>query len=54
MQALLPLSELANYQSRLHALTGGQGRYTLRFSHYQAAPAGVQQALAAAHVGQDM
>ncbi|WP_353091575.1 elongation factor G [Methylibium sp.] len=49
VRALLPLSELANYQSRLHALTGGQGRYILRFSHYQAAPAGVQQALAAAH-----
>lgn len=54
VQALVPLSELTGYQSRLHALTGGQGRYTLRFSHYQAVPRGVQQQLVGAHeVGED-
>jgi elongation factor G len=42
-----PLSELADYQSRLNALTSGQGRYTLALSHYEAVPAGVQQQLTA-------
>ncbi|WP_428422006.1 elongation factor G [Methylibium sp.] len=49
VQALVPLSELANYQSRLNALTGGQGHYTLSFSHYEAVPPGVQQQLIAEH-----
>lgn len=40
-----PLSELATYQSRLNALTGGQGRYTLALSHYDAVPPAVQAQL---------
>ncbi|MGV3572448.1 MAG: elongation factor G [Ramlibacter sp.] len=44
--AQAPLSELASYQSRLNSLTGGQGRYTLAFSHYEPVPPGVQQQLA--------
>lgn len=43
-----PLAELDNLQSRLKALTGGQGSYTLEFSHHEAAPPNVQQQLAAA------
>ncbi|OOG37734.1 elongation factor G [Polaromonas sp. A23] len=42
----VPLSELTGYQSRLNALTGGQGAYTLAFSHYEAVPPPVQQQLA--------
>ncbi|MBG9388942.1 elongation factor G [Caenimonas aquaedulcis] len=44
--ATAPLSELASYQSRLNALTGGQGRYTLAFSHYEPVPPTVQAQLA--------
>jgi elongation factor G len=44
--AQAPLSELASYQSRLNSLTGGQGRYTIEFSHYEQVPANVQQQLA--------
>jgi elongation factor G len=44
--AKAPLSELASYQSRLNSLTGGQGRYTIAFSHYEQVPAGVQAQLA--------
>jgi elongation factor G len=40
-----PLSELASYQSRLNALTGGQGRYTLEFSHYEPVPPALQREL---------
>jgi elongation factor G len=40
-----PLSELAGYQSRLNAMTSGQGRYTLELSHYDPVPPNVQQQL---------
>jgi elongation factor G len=40
-----PMSELASYQSRLNALTAGQGRYTIALSHYEAVPPAVQQEL---------
>ncbi len=51
--AQAPLSELAAYQSRLNALTGGQGRFTLAFSHYEAVPPSVQQQLAAKYQVRD-
>ncbi|WP_137918087.1 elongation factor G [Hydrogenophaga sp. 2FB] len=41
----VPEVELANYQSRLHAMTSGQGRYTIALSHYEAVPPAVQQTL---------
>ena len=41
----VPLSELSNYQARLNGMTGGQGRYTLELSHYEAVPASAQAAL---------
>jgi len=44
--AQAPLSELSSYQSRLNSLTGGQGRYTIAFSHYEQVPPNVQQQLA--------
>jgi len=47
--AQAPLSELSSYQSRLNALTGGQGRYTIAFSHYEAVPPNVQAQLASQH-----
>jgi elongation factor G len=42
-----PLSELSGYQSRLNAMTSGQGRYTLELSHYEPVPPTVQQQLVA-------
>jgi elongation factor G len=44
--AQAPLSELASYQLRLNSLTGGEGRYTIAFSHYEAVPPTVQAQLA--------
>jgi elongation factor G len=49
VQALAPLAELSAYQSRLNALTQGEGRYTLSLSHYEAVPPQLQQQLMAAH-----
>ena len=45
----VPLSEVVAYQPRLNALTGGQGRYTVALSHYEAVPPSVQQQLVAAY-----
>jgi elongation factor G len=41
----VPMSELASYQSRLNAMTSGQGRYTIALSHYEAVPPAMQQTL---------
>jgi elongation factor G len=44
-----PLAELSGYQSRLNALTAGQGRYTISLSHYEAVPPTVQAQLVSQH-----
>jgi len=48
-----PLSELSGYQSRLNAMTSGQGRYTMELSHYDAVPPTVQQNLMGQHKQRD-
>jgi elongation factor G len=40
-----PLAELSGYQSRLNAMTSGQGRYAIALSHYDPVPPTVQQQL---------
>ena len=49
VNAVVPLSELNGYQARLNGLTGGQGRYTLAMSHFEAVPPAVQQQLMGQH-----
>ena len=49
VSAQVPMSELAGFPARLKSLTAGEGSYTLEFSHYQPAPAPLQQRLVAAH-----
>jgi elongation factor G len=45
----VPLSELNGYGSRLKSITGGQGSYSVEFSHYEPVPPNVQQQLVAQH-----
>ena len=45
IKGMVPLSEIADYQSRLRSVTGGQGAYTIEFSHYAPVPPQVQQNL---------
>ncbi|MFM2058337.1 MAG: hypothetical protein RLY71_2722, partial [Pseudomonadota bacterium] len=45
VRARAPLAELASYQTRLNALTRGEGRYTLALSHHDAVPPNVQAEL---------
>ena len=49
----VPLAELNEYQSRLKSLTGGQGSYSLSFSHYSQVPPNVQQQLMGQHKTRD-
>ena len=49
----VPLAELNDYQSRLKSLTGGQGSYSLAFSHYAQVPPNVQQQLTAHYKAHD-
>lgn len=48
LKALVPLAEISEYQSRLKALTGGQGAYVMELSHYDPVPPRRQQELAQA------
>lgn len=41
----VPLSALNNYQPTLKSMTGGEGSYTIRFSHYEPVPPNVQKEL---------
>ena len=45
ISAQAPLSELADFQTELKSMTGGQGRYTLQLSHYDPVPADIQRKL---------
>ncbi len=49
----VPMSELSGYQSRLNAMTSGQGRYTIELSHYEAVPPSVQAQLVGLHQVRD-
>jgi elongation factor G len=42
----VPLSEVTEYQSRIRSMTGGQGSYTIEFSHYAPVPPQTQAQLA--------
>jgi len=45
VSALVPLAEISEYQTRLKALTGGQGTYSMELSHYDPVPARRQHEL---------
>ncbi|MDH3386257.1 MAG: elongation factor G, partial [Gammaproteobacteria bacterium] len=47
--AEVPLSELANYQSTLKSVSGGEGNYNFVFSHYSPVPPAKQKELVNAY-----
>lgn len=49
IKATVPLAEIADYNSRLSSITGGQGSYSLDFSHYEVVPGNLQQQIVDAH-----
>ena len=47
IKAKAPLAEVTRLQAELGSLTGGQGSYSMEFSHYEAVPPNVQQQIVA-------
>ncbi|MFU8832428.1 MAG: elongation factor G [Wenzhouxiangella sp.] len=45
----VPLSAVTDFPTELKSLTGGEGRYTMSFSHYEAVPVNVQKDLVEQH-----
>ncbi|UUO08134.1 elongation factor G [Blastopirellula sp. J2-11] len=45
VSAVAPLSEVMSYARTLSSMTGGQGSYNMRFSHYDAAPPNLQETI---------
>jgi elongation factor G len=45
IKAVVPLAELADYNSRISSITGGQGSYSMEFSHYETVPGNIQTQL---------
>ena len=41
--AEVPLAEVTTYNRTLASVTGGQGSYSIEFSHYDTVPGNVQQ-----------
>jgi elongation factor G len=47
VNAEVPLREVTTYARTLSSMTGGQGSYSMEFSHYEAMPPNVQQEIMA-------
>jgi elongation factor G len=45
VKAQVPLAEVGEYSNELKAISGGRGRYTIEFSHYEPVPPQVQKQL---------
>ena len=43
VEAKAPLAEVTTYARTLSSMTGGQGSYTMEFTHYDVVPGNVQQ-----------
>ncbi|MFW6161424.1 MAG: elongation factor G [Planctomycetota bacterium] len=42
LEGQVPLASVANYSTQLRSMTGGEGSYTMEFSHYEPVPSNVQ------------
>lgn len=47
VRASIPMSSIANYETELKSMTGGQGSFTMEFSHYDVVPAHLMQSIIA-------
>ncbi len=43
IEAKAPLAEVTTYARTLSSMTGGQGSYTMEFSHYDVVPGNIKQ-----------
>ncbi|HVU81175.1 MAG TPA: elongation factor G [Rhodanobacteraceae bacterium] len=49
IKAQAPLAEVIDYQTELRSLTGGEGRFAMELSHYDAVPSQIQKQLTEAY-----
>ena len=49
LEAQVPLAEVQHYQADLQSITGGEGSYTMQFSHYDPVPPQIQKSLIDEH-----
>lgn len=49
IKAVVPLGELSDYSSRLQSISGGQGSWSMEFSHYEPVPGNVQKDIVDKH-----
>ncbi len=49
IKAIVPLSEVKQYDSQLKSVTAGQGSYSMELSHYEPVPPNVQQQIVEQH-----
>lgn len=47
VRAAIPMSSVANYETELKSMTGGQGSFSMEFSHYDAVPSHLMQGIIA-------
>ena len=47
IRAEIPMAEVTRYSAELKSMTGGEGSFTLEFSHYEVVPAQIQQEIVA-------
>jgi len=47
VKAHVPMAEVLTYASDLTSMTGGQGSFDMEFSHYEEAPAAIQERVVA-------
>jgi elongation factor G len=47
LKAVVPMSEMLDFEPTLTSITGGRGSYTMEFSHYDEVPAHLQQKIIA-------
>ncbi|MCX7702857.1 MAG: elongation factor G, partial [Planctomycetota bacterium] len=43
IKAKVPLAEVVTYSTQLRSITGGEGSYTMSFSHYDVLPSHIAQ-----------
>jgi elongation factor G len=47
LRAQVPLAEVSDYSSRLSSITGGQGSFSMEFSHYDPVPGNIKEQIIA-------
>ena len=45
IRATIPMSSVTNYETELKSMTGGQGSFTMEFSHYDTVPSHLMQSI---------